>query len=97
MFVIYDVNTKRLAGHPSSTERGAKISRAALMKRDARMAEKFGDRWQKADLAVIPQEEYDANIRTTKIVQSLMTGKDVVIDINTPLCCDPSSETYWTM
>jgi hypothetical protein len=33
----------------------------------------------------------------TKTVKSLMTGKDVEISEDTPLCCDPSSETYWSM
>lgn len=33
----------------------------------------------------------------TKIVKNLMTGKDVEIASNTPLSCDPSSETYWSM
>ena len=33
----------------------------------------------------------------TKIVKNLITGADVEIDADTPRCCDPSSETYWTM
>lgn len=32
-----------------------------------------------------------------KIVKNLMTKKDVVVEKDTPLCCDPSSETYWSM
>jgi len=34
---------------------------------------------------------------TEKVVKSLMSQQQVVIDKNTPLCCDPSSETYWSM
>ena len=34
---------------------------------------------------------------TYKTVKSLMTGEDVVIAADTPLSCDPSSETYWSM
>lgn len=34
---------------------------------------------------------------TKKTVKSLMTGKEVQIPVNTPLACDPSSETYWSM
>ena len=34
---------------------------------------------------------------TYKTVKNLMTGKDIQIDADTPLCCDPSSETYWSM
>lgn len=33
----------------------------------------------------------------TKVVRSLMSGKEVVIRKDTPLSCDPSSETYWSM
>lgn len=30
-------------------------------------------------------------------VRNLMTGKKVTIAADTPLCCNPSSETYWSM
>ena len=30
-------------------------------------------------------------------VKSLMTGQDVQIPADTPLSCNPSSETYWSM
>lgn len=32
-----------------------------------------------------------------KTVTSLMSGKEIQIPVNTPLACDPSSETYWSM
>lgn len=32
-----------------------------------------------------------------KIVKNLMTGQDISIPADTPHCCDPSSETYWSM
>ena len=32
-----------------------------------------------------------------KEVKNLMTGKDVVIPADTPWCCNPASETYWSM
>ena len=34
---------------------------------------------------------------TNKTVKNLMTGEDVTIPTDTPRCCDPSSELYWTM
>jgi hypothetical protein len=34
---------------------------------------------------------------TYKTVVNLMTGKEVKIHRDTPRCCDPSSELYWTM
>ncbi len=39
-----------------------------------------------------------ASYRAPKItVKNLMTGKDVEIDADTPWCCNPASETYWSM
>ena len=32
-----------------------------------------------------------------KTVKNLMTGKDVEIEADTPWCCNPASETYWSM
>jgi hypothetical protein len=32
-----------------------------------------------------------------KTVKSLMTGKDVKIAEDTPWCCNPASETFWSM
>jgi hypothetical protein len=32
-----------------------------------------------------------------KVVRSLMSQQQIVIDKDTPLCCDPSKETYWSM
>ena len=32
-----------------------------------------------------------------KVVKNLMTGKDVAIAEDTPWCCNPASETYWSM
>lgn len=32
-----------------------------------------------------------------KTVRNLMSGKEIQIPVDTPLCCDPSSETYWSM
>ena len=33
----------------------------------------------------------------TKVVKSLMTGKEVVIAEDTPWCCNPASESFWSM
>lgn len=32
-----------------------------------------------------------------KTVRNIMTGQLIDIDEDTPHCCDPSSETYWSM
>lgn len=40
---------------------------------------------------------YHNEVIKTKRVKNLMTGQEIEIPSNTPRCCDPSSETYWTM
>ena len=36
-------------------------------------------------------------VPTMRTVKNLMTGKEVEIPHDTPRCCDPSTETYWSM
>jgi hypothetical protein len=43
------------------------------------------------------EDIYYKEVVTTKKVKNLMTGQEIEIASNTPRCCDPSSETYWTM
>jgi hypothetical protein len=33
----------------------------------------------------------------TRTVRNLMTGQNIEIAADTPLCCDPSSERFWSM
>lgn len=42
-------------------------------------------------------EHYQNSVVKMKTVRNLMTGQEVQIPSNTPLSCDPSSETYWSM
>lgn len=42
-------------------------------------------------------EAFYLGLVTKKTVTSLMSGKEIQIPVNTPLACDPSSETYWSM
>jgi len=40
----------------------------------------------------------DQIIKSDKIaVKNLMSGEQVVINADTPWCCNPASETYWSM
>lgn len=43
------------------------------------------------------RETYEKRVVHRKKVKNLMTGDEVEIDSNTPHCCDPSTETYWSM
>jgi len=51
----------------------------------------------KAELARLEAELAKLENPKTKKVRNLMSGKEIEIAADTPLCCDPSSETYWSM
>ena len=40
---------------------------------------------------------YHNEVVKTKKVRNLMTGKEVEISSDTPWCCNPASESYWSM
>ncbi len=44
------------------------------------------------DLAV-----FKATIEKTEVKHNLMSGKPFTQSVNEPACCDPSTETYWSM
>lgn len=48
-------------------------------------------------LEVYEIECVEAEPVPTKKVRNLMSGIEIEIAADTPLCCDPSSETYWSM
>lgn len=108
-YVIYDKSTSLIKGS-SATERGAKTSMASRIRsikiltdlwvwsadgRESEAAKRL--RKEADDLLVVSEAFYNENVRKTKVVRSLMTGKEIVIDINTPASCDPTTETYWSM
>jgi len=92
MFVVYEeVDGVKWRIKNVETEAGAKRSVTALRKRVL------------ADLGVGVRYQYmsaeDWANRTVKMktVRNLISGKELEIAADTPLCCDPSSETYWSM
>lgn len=92
-YVVYEVKTGRrvsdLRGQALSksykTEAAAEACRTRLVRKQG---------YQYCELAVTTQELLP---KRTRKVRNLMTGKEIDIDVNTPFCCDPSTETYYSM
>jgi len=89
MFIIYEKSTTRLYGgslmykrYP--TERGAKT----CMTRKGLSPEQW---------AIAEEGEFHSKIEKQVTKRNLMGGKEFTQPLNTPLCCDPSSEIYWSM
>lgn len=49
------------------------------------------------DYGIADREYYYSNIVRKVTRKNLMTGQEYQESVNTPLCCSPASETYWSM
>lgn len=49
------------------------------------------------DWGLAEAEYFHQHIEKSVNKRNLMTGKEFTQPVNTPLACDPSSETYWSM
>lgn len=85
MYVVYHKKST-LVVKTFDTAPGAKRS-ATCMNRNA-----GSDEYASADT-----EYYNKNIVNTVKVKNFMTGEELEIPSNTPHCCDPSTETFWSM
>ena len=100
MFVIYHKDTTRyLCNHRGiSTDRvhfESLRSAQSILTREFKKNQDLP--FKKEDFLIIDSIDFYQNIEKKKTVKNLMTGKDVEIPMNTPLCCDVSSNTYWSM
>lgn len=80
--------------HKASTQIIKEFALESAAKRSATcMNRNAGDvRYTYAD-----RETYERRVVYRKQVRNLMTGEMVEIDSNTPWCCNPASETYWSI
>lgn len=87
MFVVFDTRAPLSDKRYFKTKAGAKRATTCANRNAGKLVYNFVE-------ASWFYVKYEAG---TKTVKNLMTGKDVVIAKGTPHCCDPSSETYWSM
>ena len=93
-YVVYNiettqtVNEKRWGCETFKTEAAAKAARTRMIKRI---------KYDPNQLAIAEVAFYTQNIAKTVTRTNLMTGNTYQESVNTPMCCSPSSETYWSM
>jgi shikimate 5-dehydrogenase len=93
-YVVYNVGTtrveteKRYGKQVWATEAAAKAARTRMLK-------KFG--YDAAQLAVQSADAYHMFIEQSVERVNLITGATYRESVNTPSCCSPSSESYWSM
>ena len=103
-YVIYNTeSTRYLKYHPGvktniehfSTEAAAKAALTREIKNTANQA--LAMRINRNDFAIVESGVFYATIEKTVPVKNLMTGALVQQSVNTPRCCDVSSNLYWSM
>jgi len=57
-----------------------------------RLCNKSG--WSAGELSIVDTKTYQPRTVTRK---NLMSGIEYQEDVNTPLCCSPASETFWSI
>lgn len=101
-YVIVDQKTRCKVAFPTtrretwSTEAAAKAAMTRLVSKDMEKYLKTEGQSGRRSYEVMSSAAYAAQV-PMKTVKNMMTGKDVQIRADTPNCCDPSSETYWSM
>jgi hypothetical protein len=95
-FRAYNVDTTRYLCNHKGVKTNKESFATAAAARAAITREHNRGAIHAASFAVASSEEF-AKIEKTETVKSLMSGKDVVQSVNTPWCCNPASETYWSM
>ena len=94
VYVVYNiqstktVNEKRWGRETFKTEAAAKAARTRMIK---------CQKYDGTQLAVAEVAFYTKNIAATVTRTNLMTGKTYQESVNTPSCCSPASEAYWSM
>jgi hypothetical protein len=94
MFVIYHKDTSQFlrimrAGYWQDAKFATEGAAKACLTRLAKAGKLVSSEYLIGPVESVPQK--------TRIVKNLMSGKDVEIPVNTPRCCDPSTELYWSM
>lgn len=103
MFVVYHKQTTQIVGKDLRPDyRKTYKSHAAALAAITRAANKQGI-WEtdpnhpKYVYGVARKEGFHQNIEKQVRKTNMMTGKEYVESVNTPVHMSPSSETYWSM
>ncbi len=91
-YLIYNINSTLIFGGYDNTFRSEAAAKGALTK--AVNKNKIADR---SEYAIADVSHFYSDIEKKETKKNLMGGKDFEQGVNTPISCDPSSETYWSM
>ncbi len=96
-YFIYDKATTRIKGKQDGYKTSAAAARALTLMEKARRAggDCNSDNHCKRLFAIAEDGYFYGRVQKTVTRTNMMTGKEYEEPVNTPLCCSPSSESYW--
>ena len=53
--------------------------------------------YERDDFRIETTDAFTKVLEQTETKRNLITGQEFTQSVNTPRCCDPSTETYWSM
>ena len=97
-FVVYNLTTtRRLDRHPRTRTKLESFATMTAAKSALTRECNVKTGLRKEDFGICDARYFYSQVEKKEVVSNLMSGKPVTQGVNTPLCCDPSSETYWSM
>lgn len=97
-YILYDRQDTRIV---SKTYKTHSAAQAELTRRRKAAAGEWGVLTADQDplflLGIAEVDYYHKFIERKVLKVNMMTGKEYVESVNTPLACSPASETYWSM
>lgn len=100
MFVVYEeVNGVKWYLVSFETEAGAKRSVTCKVRNQKKHRAAFNSAGKSINpvFGYMSAEDWKNRTVPMKKVHNLISGKEIEIPADTPACCDPSTETYWSM
>jgi hypothetical protein len=95
-YVVYHKDTTRyLCKHPKvRTDHESFASESAA--KAALTREVKAGAVERQDFLIADATTFRTSIEKTETKCNLLTGKEFTQSVNTPMICDPSTETYWS-
>ena len=104
IYVIYDnrssviVENRRTRTRSYKSLKSAKSARTKMLKSGQLVDnDQYDDGIAPSFFEISEYTQYQKNIEQFEIVKNILSGKEVRQSVNTPACCDVSTELYHTM
>lgn len=90
-YVVFEKSTTKIIGSRSTSYFKTVAAAKAHLTRMVKMG------YRRSDFAIAESSNFFEVIEKKVTRTNLMTGKEYQESVNTPNCCSPASETYWSM